>query len=104
VTRRRPTSNRTKAIVLSAIITLVMIAILILVIPLSNALPQRKVEPPLSFIVFMTFFLGVPFLILLLLEWLGNWMIAATPEECWADRQEHPGNRIVEERGQDAAV
>jgi hypothetical protein len=52
----------------------------------------------------MTFFLGVPFLILLLLEWLGNWMIAATPEECWADRQEHPGNRIVEERGQDAAV
>lgn len=84
-TRRRTTTNRTKAIVLSALITGFIFGLLVVVIPLSFSFPQQKKSETLFITLMMLFMIGVPVLILCLLEVLGARMIALSPEACWAD-------------------
>ena len=90
VARRRETTNRTKVILLSALITGAVVGFLVVLLPLSHAFPQQKAPEPLFFIFMMAFMIGVPFLMLCLLEVLGARMIAPTPAACWADAGEVP--------------
>jgi hypothetical protein len=86
--RRRVSTNRTKVILLSALITGGVIGFLVVLLPLSHAFPQQQAPDAVLFVFMMGFMIGGPFLMLCLLELLGSRMIAPTPEACWADAGE----------------
>jgi hypothetical protein len=85
VARRRPTSNRTKAILLSALITASTFGGMVLLLPISFLISRNFESPILSFAFMMLSMIGVPILILAFLDQVGTRMIAPTPEMCWTD-------------------
>ncbi len=88
---RRDTENRTKVILLSALITGALFLFLLSFLLFCWAFPEQNREPGAPLFVFMmSFMIGVPFLMLCLLETLGRRMIAPTPEACWPDADDGP--------------
>ncbi len=84
----RYTSNRTKVILLSGLITIVVVGFFVVFLPLSFFLfpargAQNKNSDQIILMFTLIFLTGVPMAILMLLEKLGNRMIAASPWDCW---------------------